>query len=198
MGSVIMMATLLVLVNSDVSADETAEVLRRPRYLEQTPVYLPPAAPWGADDKIAVEIPANARRAVVELRIVERDIRSGKTAEIAKPRVTTIVGTPGSIGAVNERAAPIPPGLGSVGVQFEEFGLRVNYVVLELTEIRTDLLIHHVVTVDLEYQSLDEGRRPPILVRVRRKLEAGRQFDVRMPKDKNVDYLIEMKIRPAN
>jgi pilus assembly protein CpaC len=47
-------------------------------------------------------------------------------------RVTTMSGRPASFLAGGEQAVPVPAGLGQVGVQFEEFGTRLNFVPIVL------------------------------------------------------------------
>jgi pilus assembly protein CpaC len=51
---------------------------------------------------------------------------------IAEPRLVTMSGRPASFLAGGEQAVPIPAGLGQVGVQFEEFGTRLNFLPLVL------------------------------------------------------------------
>jgi pilus assembly protein CpaC len=47
---------------------------------------------------------------------------------IAEPRLVTLSGRPASFLAGGEQAVPVPAGLGQVGVQFEEFGTRLNFL----------------------------------------------------------------------
>jgi pilus assembly protein CpaC len=47
---------------------------------------------------------------------------------IAEPRLVTQSGRPASFLNGGEQAVPIPAGLGQVGVQFEEFGTRLNFL----------------------------------------------------------------------
>jgi pilus assembly protein CpaC len=51
---------------------------------------------------------------------------------IAEPRLTTLSGRPASFLAGGEQAVPVPAGLGQVGVQFEEFGTRLNFIPIVL------------------------------------------------------------------
>src|SRR5262249_33249707 len=45
---------------------------------------------------------------------------------LAEPRLVTLSGRPASFLDGGEQAVPVPAGLGQVGVQFEEFGTRLN------------------------------------------------------------------------
>jgi pilus assembly protein CpaC len=47
---------------------------------------------------------------------------------LAEPRLTTLSGQPASFLSGGEQAIPVPAGLGQVGVQFEEFGTRLNFL----------------------------------------------------------------------
>jgi pilus assembly protein CpaC len=51
---------------------------------------------------------------------------------MAEPRLVTLSGRPASFLAGGEQAVPVPAGLGQVGVQFEEFGTRLNFVPIVL------------------------------------------------------------------
>ena len=51
---------------------------------------------------------------------------------IAEPTMTTMSGRPASFLVGGEQAIPVPAGLGQVGVQFEEFGTRLNFVPIVL------------------------------------------------------------------
>jgi pilus assembly protein CpaC len=51
---------------------------------------------------------------------------------IAEPRLVTSSGRPASFLAGGEQAVPVPAGLGQVGVQFEEFGTRLNFIPIVL------------------------------------------------------------------
>jgi pilus assembly protein CpaC len=60
---------------------------------------------------------------------------------LAEPRLVTQSGRPASFLSGGEQAVPIPAGLGQVGVQFEEFGTRLNFlpVVLGNGKIHLDV-----------------------------------------------------------
>ncbi|HZT79648.1 MAG TPA: hypothetical protein VFA26_05490, partial [Gemmataceae bacterium] len=47
---------------------------------------------------------------------------------LAEPRLVTLSGRPASFLSGGEQAVPVPAGLGQVGVQFEEFGTRLNFL----------------------------------------------------------------------
>jgi len=51
---------------------------------------------------------------------------------MAEPRLVTISGRPASFLSGGEQAVPVPAGLGQVGVQFEEFGTRLNFLPIVL------------------------------------------------------------------
>jgi pilus assembly protein CpaC len=51
---------------------------------------------------------------------------------MAEPRLVTLSGRPASFLDGGEQAVPIPAGLGQVGVQFEEFGTRLNFLPIVL------------------------------------------------------------------
>jgi pilus assembly protein CpaC len=52
--------------------------------------------------------------------------------DLAEPRLVTLSGRPASFLAGGEQAVPVPAGLGQVGVQFEEFGTRLNFIPIVL------------------------------------------------------------------
>ncbi len=56
----------------------------------------------------------------------------GVVKSINEPTVTTMSGRPASFLVGGEQAIPVPAGLGQVGVQFEEFGTRLNVVPIVL------------------------------------------------------------------
>ena len=56
----------------------------------------------------------------------------GVVKSLDEPTVTTISGRPASFLVGGEQAVPVPAGLGQVGVQFEEFGTRLNVVPIVL------------------------------------------------------------------
>jgi pilus assembly protein CpaC len=47
---------------------------------------------------------------------------------LAEPKLVTMSGRPASFLSGGEQAVPVPAGLGQVGVQFEEFGTRLNFL----------------------------------------------------------------------
>jgi pilus assembly protein CpaC len=56
----------------------------------------------------------------------------GVSKDLAQPSQTTLSGTAGSFLVGGEQAVPVPAGLGQVGIQFEEFGTRLNYLPIVL------------------------------------------------------------------
>ena len=56
----------------------------------------------------------------------------GVVKSLNEPTVTTISGRPASFLVGGEQAVPVPAGLGQVGIQFEEFGTRLNVVPIVL------------------------------------------------------------------
>jgi pilus assembly protein CpaC len=54
------------------------------------------------------------------------------TKLLAEPRLVTLSGRPASFLAGGEQAVPVPAGLGQIGVQFEEFGTRLNFIPIVL------------------------------------------------------------------
>jgi pilus assembly protein CpaC len=58
---------------------------------------------------------------------------------LAEPKLTTLSGRPASFLSGGEQAIPVPAGLGQVGVQFEEFGTRLNILPIVLGDGRIHL-----------------------------------------------------------
>jgi pilus assembly protein CpaC len=56
----------------------------------------------------------------------------GVVTSMAEPTLTTMSGRPASFLVGGEQAVPVPAGLGQVGVQFEEFGTRLNFLPIVL------------------------------------------------------------------
>lgn len=57
------------------------------------------------------------------------DLRDkGLVKTLTEPRVVTLSGRPASVLRGGEQAIPIPAGMGQVGVQFVEFGVRLNFL----------------------------------------------------------------------
>ena len=53
-------------------------------------------------------------------------------SSLAEPMLTTMSGRPASFLVGGEQAVPVPAGLGQIGVQFEEFGTRLNFLPIVL------------------------------------------------------------------
>jgi pilus assembly protein CpaC len=65
---------------------------------------------------------------------------------MAEPRVITLSGRPASFLSGGEQAIPVPAGLGQVGVQFEEFGTRLNVLPIVLGDGKIHLEIEPEVS----------------------------------------------------
>jgi pilus assembly protein CpaC len=65
---------------------------------------------------------------------------------LAEPRLTTISGKAASFLSGGEQAIPVPAGLGQVGVQFEEFGTRLNVLPIVLGDGRIHLEVEPEVS----------------------------------------------------
>jgi pilus assembly protein CpaC len=65
---------------------------------------------------------------------------------LAQPRLVTLSGNPASFLVGGEQAVPVPAGLGQVGVQFEEFGTRLNFVPVVLGNGRIHLEVEPEVS----------------------------------------------------
>ena len=56
----------------------------------------------------------------------------GVVKTLNEPTLTTVSGRPASFLVGGEQAIPVPAGLGQIGVQFEEFGTRLNFIPIVL------------------------------------------------------------------
>jgi pilus assembly protein CpaC len=65
---------------------------------------------------------------------------------LAQPRLVTLSGNPASFLDGGEQAVPVPAGLGQVGVQFEEFGTRLNFLPIVLGNGRIHLEVEPEVS----------------------------------------------------
>jgi pilus assembly protein CpaC len=65
---------------------------------------------------------------------------------IAEPKLVTLSGQPASFISGGEQAIPVPAGLGQVGVQFEEFGSRLNFLPIVLGDGRIHLEVEPEVS----------------------------------------------------
>src|SRR5438445_701854 len=74
-------------------------------------------------------------------------LRNESLAKIlARPSVVTLSGRPASFLSGGEQAVPVPAGLGQVGVQFEEFGTRLNFLPIVLGNGRIHLEVEPEVS----------------------------------------------------
>jgi pilus assembly protein CpaC len=58
--------------------------------------------------------------------------QEGLAKILSEPRLVALSGRPASLLDGGEQAVPVPAGLGQVGVQFEEFGTRLNFIPIVL------------------------------------------------------------------
>jgi pilus assembly protein CpaC len=65
---------------------------------------------------------------------------------LAEPRVLALTGRQASFLSGGEQAVPVPAGLGQIGVQFEEFGTRLNFVPVVLGNGRIHLEVEPEVS----------------------------------------------------
>jgi pilus assembly protein CpaC len=65
---------------------------------------------------------------------------------LAQPRLVTLSGNPASFLDGGEQAVPVPAGLGQVGVQFNEFGTRLNFLPIVLGNGRIHLEVEPEVS----------------------------------------------------
>jgi pilus assembly protein CpaC len=65
---------------------------------------------------------------------------------LAEPKVVTMSGRPASFLSGGEQAIPVPAGLGQVGVQFEEFGTRLNFLPIVLANGKIHLEVEPEVS----------------------------------------------------
>jgi pilus assembly protein CpaC len=68
------------------------------------------------------------------------------TKLLAEPRLVTVSGKPASFLSGGEQAVPVPAGLGQVGVQFEEFGTRLNFLPIVMGDGRIHLEVEPEVS----------------------------------------------------
>jgi pilus assembly protein CpaC len=68
------------------------------------------------------------------------------TKLLAEPRLVTVSGRPASFLSGGEQAVPVPAGLGQVGVQFEEFGTRLNFLPIVMGDGRIHLEVEPEVS----------------------------------------------------
>jgi pilus assembly protein CpaC len=88
-----------------------------------------PGAPNGAETNLFFGI-LNTKDGFIGFLQALRDENVVKL--LAEPKLVTISGRPASFLSGGEQAVPVPAGLGQVGVQFEEFGTRLNFLPIVL------------------------------------------------------------------
>jgi pilus assembly protein CpaC len=65
---------------------------------------------------------------------------------LAEPKLVTMSGRPASFLSGGEQAVPVPAGLGQIGVQFEEFGTRLNFLPVVLANGKIHLEVEPEVS----------------------------------------------------
>jgi pilus assembly protein CpaC len=100
---------------------------------------------------------------------------------IAEPRLVTLSGRPGSFLSGGEQAVPVPAGLGQVGVQFEEFGTRLNFLPIVLGNGKIHLEVEPEISqLDAAAGTSIQGTIVPGRITTRSnvtvELEAGQTF----------------------
>jgi Flp pilus assembly secretin CpaC len=69
---------------------------------------------------------ASSQESAGYLKYLERLEKRERVKILSQPRLVCLSGAPASFLCGGEQAVPVPAGLGQVGVQFEEFGIRVD------------------------------------------------------------------------
>src|SRR5262245_15126301 len=105
----------------------------------------------------------------------------GLAKTLAEPRLVSLSGRQASFLDGGEQAIPVPAGLGQVGVQFEEFGTRLNFVPIVLGNGKIHLEVEPEVSVlDAAAGTVIGGTvvpgRTTQRVRTTVELEAGQTF----------------------
>jgi pilus assembly protein CpaC len=88
-----------------------------------------PGAPGGAPTNILFGVVHNGWNFLGFLQALKDE---SVLKLMAEPRLVTLSGRPASFLSGGEQAVPVPAGLGQVGVQFEEFGTRLNFLPIVL------------------------------------------------------------------
>jgi Flp pilus assembly secretin CpaC len=102
------------------------------------------------------------------LRALEKE---GVVKVVAQPRLVTLSGNRATFLDGGARAVPVPDGSGQVGVQFEEFGTRLNFLPIVLGNGKIHL------EVEPEVSTLDpNARRATQRIHTTVQLESGQTF----------------------
>jgi pilus assembly protein CpaC len=101
------------------------------------------AFPTGATGTLFGGIISNSGGFLFFLQALEQE---GVAKVLAQPRLVTLSGNPASFLEGGEQAIPVPAGLGQVGVQFEEFGTRLNFLPIVLGNGRIHLEVEPEVS----------------------------------------------------
>lgn len=82
--------------------------------------------------------------------------------QLAEPKLVTKSGKPASFLSGGEQAVPVPAGLGQIGIQFEEFGTRLNFLPIVLGNGRIHLEVEpEVSTLDQNFGTTIGGTMVP-------------------------------------
>jgi hypothetical protein len=180
------------------SAQADGDPLREPQYRLKRETFISPPPPPPCGPPKGHTVPATQDRVIVEARFVETDLCSGEKREVGRPTAIIVVGGAGSFLVGGERAVPIPPGLGQVGIQFEEFGLRLNYHVTSLKEVRGSITSTHEAKIDAEFEHsrLEPHGRDVLRQTSSGVLEAGKPLRLMLRReDEGMDHLVEVRVR---
>jgi hypothetical protein len=131
----------------------------------------------------------------IEVRVVQRDIRTGKAETVAQPRLHTQLGelTGGTV------EVPIPADPGREGTRFEQFCFRMIYNAVALQEMKTDVAVVRQVRLEASYQLIESGERRANrwCVKQVETVELGRLIRTRLRwEERGVEYLVEVRVKP--
>jgi pilus assembly protein CpaC len=102
-----------------------------------------PGVPGGAPTNLFFGILQNQSGFLAFLQAL-RDENLAKI--MSEPRLIALSGRPASFLSGGEQAIPVPAGLGQIGVQFEEFGTRLNFIPIVLGDGRIHLEVEPEVS----------------------------------------------------
>jgi pilus assembly protein CpaC len=105
-----------------------------------------PGSPAGVPTNILSGVIHNSWGLLTFLEALKQE---GVAKVLTEPRIVTLSGRPASYLVGGEQAIPVPAGLGQVGVQFEEFGTRLNVLPI----VQGDGKIH--MEIEPEVSNLD-------------------------------------------
>jgi pilus assembly protein CpaC len=102
-----------------------------------------PGAPGGAPINAFFGVIGNGATFLSFLQALRNE---SVTKLLAEPRLVTVSGKAASFLSGGEQAVPVPAGLGQVGVQFEEFGTRLNFLPIVMGDGRIHLEVEPEVS----------------------------------------------------